>query len=160
MTSSTSYHAARRFGQKEGQIFTADLIIGLFIATVAFLALTLYTTGKAAPMRDDSERVSTLMTPGVPVDWNLTTVIIPGFLTNDRFDPVKINAFASLTLAQQHTLLGIRSNHRIRFYQGNTTLPLCSACGVDPVNASDILPIRRYGIWNGSIVTMEVLLYR
>ena len=142
------------------QIFTLDLILGLVITTVAVLALSVYTLNHGAPLRDDAERVATLMTEGVPSNWTTANVNVPGFLTDDRFDSTKINAFAALNYTQQRSLLGIRANHTIRFYRGNTTLPLCSTCGSAITSTGNILPIRRYGLWNGTIVTMEVTLFR
>jgi hypothetical protein len=145
---------------KTAQVFTLDLILGLIIMTVAVLALTIYTTTAGAPLRADAERVSTLMTPGVPEDWNTTNVIIPGFLTAERFNESKIQWFANMTPAEQRRLLGISSNFHLRFRNTTNDLTICTTCGVAPVDVKEVLPIRRYGLFNGSIVIMEVLLYQ
>ena len=145
---------------RSAQVFTIDLILGLVIATLAVLALTIYTSTASAPLRADAERVSTLMTPGVPENWNFTNVVIPGFFTGDRFNESKIHGFASKTELEQRRLLGITSDFRIRFRNATNTLSYCSTCGADPVDPDEVLPIIRYGLLNSSIVSMEVLLYR
>lgn len=147
--------------KKTAQAFTLDLLLGVVIMTLALLALTVYTNARGAPFTEDAERINTLMTEGVPEDWNETTVVITGFLTDDRFNRTKIEAFASLAPETQRALLGIRANASIRFANASGAMPLCATCGALPnADSRDVLPLRRYGLLDGEIVRMEVTLYR
>lgn len=149
------------FRTTHAQVFTIDLIIGLVIMTLAIIGLTLYTTSKPAPLRADAEGVSVLMSEGAPSDWNLTNVTTPGFLTNGRLNTSKVSLFESLTYVEQQRLLAIRSDFRIRFRNATDTFSLCSTCGTEPPqDTSDILPIRRYVFYNGTLATMDVLVWR
>jgi hypothetical protein len=154
----SSLLAARR---RRGQIFTLDFLFGLFIMTLALLALLVYNPTKAAPFRDDIERVSVLMTEGEPVTWNATSVAVPGFLTDDRLNETKVLAFASLPLQTQRQLLGVQSHFAITIYHNNTVLSACASCGEPfPAEYDDLLVLRRYTLLNGSVARMEVTLWQ
>ena len=137
-----------------------DLTIGVLLMTLTLVSVALFLPDPQPPFVHDSQRVHVLMTEGVPSDWNTTSYIIPGFLSDDRFNQTKIAAFEALSIANQRSAVGISSNMTIRFYNGSTELSLCQTCGVTPANYSDALPIRRRALMGSDIILMEVVLYR
>lgn len=146
---------------KRGQMFTMDLILGLLIMIGALLALLVYTPSERAPFRDDLERMSVLMSEGVPANWTTASVSVPGFLSDGAFNETKITAFSNLTLAEQRSLLGVVTHMQIRFIVNSTSHSLCASCGESvPVSYEDLLVIRRYAVLNGTGATMEITLWR
>lgn len=143
----------------KGQLFTIDFILGLMITISAIVAVIVFVPTHAAPFTEDRERINTLMTEGVPADWNAANVIVPGFLTDGRFNRSKIDAFAALPLEDQQRLLGIRSEYTIRFSYNGTLLDLCLTCGTAPLDSGSIAVINRYAVLDGNVTTMEVLLF-
>lgn len=144
----------------KAQAFSLDFIFGLLITTATLTAVVLFLPENQPPFSGETERLAILMTEGIPVDWNETTVIIPGFLTDHRFNETKINAFASLSEHNQKKLLGIQSDFTITFTMNNTILPLCTSCGNATGTYHDILPLRRYSLLGSNITMMVVTLYR
>jgi hypothetical protein len=144
----------------KGQVFTLDLLIGLLITITALLSVVLFFPTPEPPFTTDAERMNVLMSEGVPEDWTVATLAVPGFLTDGRFNETKIAAFATLTDQEQRVAVGAQSNFTIRFYENGTQLSLCATCGVQPLTYKELLPIRRYGVLNSSIVYMEVRIYR
>ncbi len=139
-------------------MFTLDLIIALVIMTGAMLALLVYSPSGRAPFRDDMERIGVLMTEGSPRNWTNDTIAVPGFLSDDAFNETKLLAFGDLPLDRQRSLLGVRSYFHIQF-SGNAS-HLCQTCGeAIPATYDNLLVLRRYGVLNGSTVTMEVTLW-
>jgi hypothetical protein len=144
----------------KGQVLTIDLILGLLIITVTLLSVVLFLPVNEAPFVDDANRMLVLMSEGVPPDWNNTTVIIPGFLTDNRFNATKIEYFNNFTYDEQRALLNIRSDFNITFSQNNTTLAMCLSCGQQPLSYDELLPLRRYALMGSNITLMEVHLYQ
>lgn len=144
---------------KRAQTFAIDLTFGVLIMTGVLLSVVLYLPEQNPPFTHDQERMQVLMTEGVPSNWNSTNVIVPGFLSDGRFNQTKIDEFASLSLNSQKSLLSVSSSFTITFSQNGVLLPLCGTCGALPATYKNVLPIRRTGILNSSITTMEVLLY-
>jgi hypothetical protein len=143
-----------------GQVFTTDFIIGLLLTLAAVLSVVFLLPTDDVAFSDDGERIAVLMTEGVPANWNNTTVIVPGFLSNDRFNETKIAAFAALPEAKQKQLLGIRSDYSITFTMNGTVLPLCTTCGAVPASYKELLPMRRIALLGPNVTMMEVRLYQ
>ncbi len=138
-----------------------DLILGLMIMIAALLALLVYTPAERAPFRDDLERLSVLMSEGVPANWTNSTVSIPGLLSNSQFNETKIRAFDNFTIDEEREILGLVANAQIRFYVNGTLQSLCQTCGdAVPASYEDLFVLRRYAVLNGTVATMEVTLWR
>jgi hypothetical protein len=144
----------------KAQAFIMDLLFGMLITITALLSVVLFLPTPQAPFVHDAERMQVLMTEGVPANWTAATVIVPGFLTDNRFNTTKIAEFESMTSDEQRELLGIASDFSITFTTNGIDQGLCGACGETPATYSELLPVQRYGLLGSNITLMEVRLYR
>lgn len=144
---------------RKGQVFSIDFSLGMLITIAALISVVLFLPKNTQPFIMDAERISLLMTEGVPSDWNTTTLIVPGFLSNGRFNESKIAAFEALSVQAQKSLLGVQSDFSIRMRQNGTNISLCTSCGQVPASYQQLLTIERHALLGSNVTTMEVRLY-
>lgn len=118
---------------KKGQIFTIDYIIGLAIFLfLLIISVNILITFKPynefdSIYRDNTYLSETLMTAGAPEDWNVTSVILPGLMNNNRLNLTKLNLFDSIDYETQKELMH-QSTEFIFFFEYNNTILNITKC--------------------------------
>lgn len=156
---------------KRGQAWYADFMVGLMI----FVSVVgIYYTFQEAFSQDntglddliaDSKQISTmLMTPGYPDPWTNLTVERIG-LTNGtpRIVLSKVQAFGALDYDESRTLFNTPYQYAVYFRQGvqNVTLPNGQTfIGRQPANATDVVTVLRFVIYDSVLTQMEVRVWR
>lgn len=103
---------------------------------------------------------SILRTPGVPADWNESTVKVIGLVNDENIlADSKVRSFTNMSYSTARSLLGV---YPYDFYfeikdvngtvYGNTTFPVSS-------DASIVVPAERYAMYNGRIVKVKFVMW-
>ena len=102
----------------------------------------------------DSFQVSEIFfNEGSPKNWTNDTVEIIGLETNNRLDWNKIKKIENdISYQKSLVLMGLN-------YDYNLTIDNWSF-GKNPINASTIIKTNRIGILNGSLVSIQILVFK
>jgi hypothetical protein len=149
----------------KAQLLTTDFILGFLLMIIVLSTVVVFLPSNKAPFEQDVRRLDVLLTEGVPSQWNSSTVQAVGFLSAGRLNESKVRNFSALPLSKQRQLLNLQSSFSLKFYNGSQELlvnglPLCSNCTNIPATYTDVYPLRRVIVYDGSIVLMEVVLYQ
>ncbi len=148
----------------------------------------IYTNENLRDIQRESEFVSQyLLSEGFPSDWNNDTIIRPGLTTSNRLNYTKLKNLYDLNYDKAKYSLGIRSNFFIYFsnatgniplfYMINDTLTESEGCGYghplvskqytteciigfDSLRYADMTKVSRITNFNGSIIQMNVIIWR
>lgn len=148
----------------------------------------IYTNENLRDIQRESEFVSQyLLSGGFPSDWNNDTVIRIGLTTDNRLNHTKLKNLYNLNYDNTKYLLGIRSNFFIYFSNATGNIPLfyiisdnlteVEGCGYghpsvskqytteciigfDSLRYNDMTKISRITNFNGSIIQMNVVIWR
>lgn len=118
----------------KGQAITLDFVTGLFIIiTALIITTTIFITNQKNSTFDETRRATItatelLMSEGYPEDWNETTIIKLGLLTNNKLNQTKLEQASNLDYEDLKTALHTKKN--LYFYLKNkTTIQNITACG-------------------------------
>lgn len=142
---------------RQAQSFTIDFAFAVLIMTAALLTLVTVHPWSRTERDENPGRVEVLLSQGVPSDWNETTVVVAGILTGSELNQTKIDLFASFTDDERSRFLGLTRPAAFRINYNNSVL--CASCGAVPMDADQLIVIRRFAILNGSLARVEVSLY-
>ena len=142
---------------RHAQAFTIDFAFAVLIMTAALLTLVTVQPWTTTERDENPARVEVLMSQGAPLDWNETTVIVAGILTGSELNQTKIDVFTSFTDAERARFLGLTRPAAFRIYHNGSTL--CALCGSVPLDADQLIVVRRFAILNGSLARIEVSIY-
>lgn len=145
-----------------GQISSTDFVIGFLIFILAIFTFFSYSTIQREQNRmiDLTSLTEALLTEGYPAEWNASTVLRIGLLTDGAIDPEKWNEMhAMMTSEDLSAILGAPytfwmsiepSDLEIITNHHNTTLP----------DFDDIATVRRFErivAYNATIARLEVI---
>lgn len=131
---------------KKGQTSTSDFTISLVIFLVALgIGMSLLIGNQVNTSYDVQQRQlmhasGLLLSSGVPFDWNVTTVISPGLMSDDRINLSKLERFNSLDYSSKRGLLQL-SDDFVFFFRGKSgVVNVSGTCyfGVDLVDPCDL----------------------
>jgi len=119
--------------------------------------------------RQTSQLSSSLVSSGHPVDWNASSVIIPGIADNNRINSTKLNRFDNLNYGKGKVLLHT-TNEYIFYFKNKTSIINYSKCvrgynistnnNCEPdftnVSVSNLVKFERLVILNSTLVSMVV----
>ena len=148
----------------------------------------IYTNENLRDIQQESEFVSQyLLSEGFPTDWNNDTVIRLGLITDNRINETKLQKLYLLEYEKAKYSLGIRSNFFLYFSNATGNIPLfhiinnsineSNGCGyghasvykqynngciisLESLKYSDMTKISRITNFNGSIVQLNLLIWR
>lgn len=163
---------------KRAQVSTIDFIAGfLMVVTALLLAsnliFTLQEKSSFSSLQDVATAVSEdLMSEGYPADWNATSVIKLGLLSNNTLSPVKIQDLSSLSYDDIRASLGTPYDVYWYFHNASGVVNV-SACGygnpsvvVDALSCEpsfsasrNLVHLQRILVYNNSLITMEVVVW-
>ncbi len=156
---------------RRGQLWSLDMALSLMIffsAMISLLAawnyISLDTVGtqelKELQLKSMTLSDSLIRTPGIPADWNESTVQVIGLAYDDNMlDAGKVDEFVNMSYSKAKSLL---STHPYEFYfevkDINGTLYRNSSLAIDSFSTM-IVPAERYAVYNGRIVKVLFALW-
>lgn len=163
-------------------IFTAAVVLS--VKSI----FNIYTNENLRDIQRESEFVSQyLLSEGYPSDWDSGSLIRVGLTTNNRLNDSKLNNLYNLDYNMARDALGLRSNFFIYFSNSSGVFPLFNhintnisesdGCGygyhgvmtpynltceidIDSIKYTDMIKISRITNYNGSIVQLNILIWR
>jgi len=163
------------------------LFISVVLMSVKLIS-GIYSNDALRTLQRESEFVSQyLLSEGYPSDWSNATLIRLGLTTNKSLDAAKLQNLYSLDYLKARDSLGIRSNYFIYFSNSSGNIPLfyiinnsiseADGCGygytgvikqysnqceinISQLKYSDMAKIKRITTFNGSIIQMNLLIWR
>jgi hypothetical protein len=156
--------------QFKGQIFSTDFLIAstVFVLTLSILFVYWeYTsnrideTNKVNDLIDKAYLVSEIwFREGIPKYWNASNVIDIGLSNDYRFNRTKMDSLNDPILGYKNVtkLIGV-GIYDYNFTVYNTTKNIVYTFGQVPSNPNNLVKIKRVGILDGNIVTVEVMVW-
>lgn len=163
-------------------IFTAAIILS--VKSI----YNIYANDNFKDITAESEFVSqSLLSEGFPLNWDKDTVIRIGLVTDKKINESKLRSLYDLEYSSARELFGIRSNFFIYFSNASGIIPLfyyvnenisqADGCGyghsdvvkqfitecsinINSVTRNDMIKIDRIVNYNGSILMMNVYIWR
>ncbi len=118
---------------KKAQLWTTDFILG----TTLFIIIVLTAVQIIHSIEIDREFEETkiearhigdvFLTQGNPANWNESTVVIPGLITNGGLDESKLSSFSNINYNQQQRLLLLQSDF-LFFFRSEEEIINISQC--------------------------------
>ncbi|MBX4196282.1 hypothetical protein KW805_01715 [Candidatus Pacearchaeota archaeon] len=156
---------------KKAQAWGMDLMIAGIIFITAIIALYLYSLNYSnegeeilKELQSDGETMaSLLLSEGAPVDWNITSVIVPGISSANKINDTKLGYLYTLSVnnyTRTQLMLNTKYNYFIFFstpmvIQGNTV----SGIGMNTSSPSNLITITHYTSYQNKLATMYVQLW-
>lgn len=163
------------------------LFISVILMSVKLIS-GIYSNDAIRTLQRESEFVSQyLLSEGYPNDWSNDTLIRVGLTTNNGLDDTKLLNLYSLDYLKARDSLGIRSNYFMYFSNSsgniplfhilNNSIPESDGCGygyygvikqystqceinITQLKYDDMVKISRITTFNGSIIQMNLLIWR
>ena len=153
----------------KGQIFSFDFLLASSIFLLSIGLLFLYWTYtniqieetiQLNEMVDNVYKASEVWyREGVPSYWNSNNVIDLGLVNNHRFNHSKMNSIKTeIGYDKTKVMIGLSGydyNFTVRDTDNNTVFSF----GMNPSNPTNLVKMDRIGIYNASIVTLEVMVW-
>lgn len=155
----------------KGQTFSMDFIIActVFILAVAILLVYWrYTSNKISEtnlINDMTEKAYIIseiwFREGIPKYWDSSNVIDIGLSNDHRFNKTKMDSLNDPLLGYRNISGMIDATpYNYNFTVINSTKNSVYSFGLNPMNQNDLIKIKRVGILNGNIVTVEVMVWQ
>jgi len=161
----------------KAQIWSTDFVMSAVIFLLA-LGLILFAwnyTSTSISQRNElgsAENIAMMVsdalirTPGIPENWNSSTVISPGLASRENvLDSTKVDAFINMSYEYTKTLLGLERYHFcFRLLDPNGSLMQNEhgqnlTIGQHPENSQLVIPVQRYVLYNGKPAKMDFILW-
>ena len=150
----------------KGQALSFDFLVS---AAIFILILTILLTqvGNSAKelseIREKNELIKEayklseiFFNKGYPENWNSTNVKIIGLQKDNRIDWNKLKSLEKIGYQKSLILLGLKNDYNITIF--NDTTPIYSF-GKNTEKTSSIIKVDRISILNGSIVSIQILVF-
>lgn len=155
---------------RSAQVWYVEFIIAIVIvlaATTIFVTtIDIRPSGNqgVGNLQAEALRVSEqLLTSGQPSDWTAGDVVVPGILTDSwRIDDDSLAELYNMDPDQLRTVLGMRWPFRITMLTNGTIKDVAgsSHVGYDPSSTPTLVSVNRYVVYDGSISTLRVEVWR
>ena len=157
--------------QSKGQMFSTDFIIACTVFVLAIAILLVYwryTSNKISETKlinDMIEKTYSIseiwFRDGIPKYWDASNVIDIGLSNNHRFNRTKMDSLNDPLLGYKNVtkLIGAEV-YEYNFTVYNTTKNVVYTFGQNPSNPDNLVKIKRVGILNGKIVTVDVMVWK
>lgn len=144
----------------KAQSTTLDLIIALaLLAIVAPVFITLILEERGAPATASLafSLSESIMNPYPVIGMNDTSVIVPGFVVDNRYDPDLFNNFTALDPAVFRQTSGITVPYFINISNSTGSI---QTVGLLPIDADALSAVTRYAAFEGEIIRIEVMVWQ
>ncbi|MGM5485252.1 MAG: hypothetical protein ACQEP1_05270 [Nanobdellota archaeon] len=146
---------------KRAQSWYIDYTLSLALFIIAVLLFLYYMPeGNTDNTPADSGILSdTLMTEGIPEDWNTTNLTTPGLITDNKLDRNKLDMLRDLGYNESRAYLPISSDYLIYFENGLEGLGKINRSELSSLEADNIVHVRRMVPYQGRIIKMHVVVW-
>ena len=156
--------------RSKGQTFSTDFIIActVFILAVAILLVYWrYTSNKISEtnlINDMTEKAYLIseicFRDGIPKYWSASNVIDIGLSNDHRLNKTKMDSLNDLLLGYKNVSRKIGAEiYDYNFTVINSTKDVVYTFGLDPTDPDNLIKVKRVGILDGDIVTVEVMVW-
>ena len=161
---------------KKAQVWSIDFVVGLslfsllIVVTTYFLINSNQDNSFEIMHREASYLSNTIISSGTPDEWNETTVIVPGILSDGRLDFEKLAFLNSLSYETLKSLYSVRADFAFFFRNKTDYFEVGDQCSygynlpsidcipdLSALNYDDLVVINRFIPINNSI--KNVVLY-
>ena len=153
----------------KGQIFSFDFLLAssIFLLSMGILFVYwTYTNRQIEETMQLNEMIDNVYKAseawyreGVPSCWNSNNVVDLGLENNHRFNHSKMNSMKTeIGYGKTKMMIGLSGydyNFTVRDTDNNTVFSF----GINPSNPTNLVKMNRIGIYNASIVTLEVMVW-
>jgi hypothetical protein len=167
-------------GSERGQVSSLDFVLGavLFLVVVPFYffardGLVAYSSFESEGAAFKAFRASSWLVEesGVPVDWNASTVVVPGLASEKNVvDAGKLSSFLSLDYENATRLLGLGGynfSFALRYASGSPVLVVLAngsvvpaVFGVGSAGAVFVAPVKRVVVYGGQPAVLTLVVSR
>jgi len=153
----------------KGQIFSFDFLLAssIFLLTMGILFvywtytnIQIQETIGMNEMIDKAYKATEVwFREGIPTYWNSSNVIDLGLENNHRFNQTKMGTMKTeIGYDKTKVMVGLSGyDYNFTVYDMNNDTVFSS--GLNPSNPTNLLKIKRIGIYEDSIVTLEVMVW-
>lgn len=153
----------------KGQVFSFDFLLAssIFLLTVGilftywvYINIQIEETRVINDMVERAYKSSDVwFREGIPTHWNSANVIELGLENDHKLNQTKMNITKiEIGYERTRTMIGLGEyEYNITIY--NTTNDTVFSLGLNPSDPLNLLKIKRIGIYDGSIVTLEVMVW-
>jgi len=153
----------------KGQVFSFDFLLAssIFLLTVGILiTYWVYTNIQIEETREINEMIyksykasDVWFREGMPIYWNSDNVIELGLENNHRFNETKMNMTKiEIGYDRTKTMIGL-DGYEYNFTVYNMTNDTVFSFGFPLSNPQNLVKIKRFGIYEGSIVSLEIMVW-
>lgn len=153
----------------KGQIFSFDFLLAssIFLLTIGILfvywtytSIQIEETIGMNEMIDKAYKASEIwFREGIPTYWDSNNVIDLGLENNHRFNQTKMNTMKTeIGYDKTKVMVGL-SGYDYNFTVSDTNNNTVFSFGLNPSNPINLVKINRIGIYDGSIVILEALVW-
>lgn len=156
--------------QPKGQIFSTDFLIACTVFVLALSILFVYwnytsnridETNKVNDMIEKAYLISDVwFRDGIPEYWNASNVVDIGLSNDYRFNRTKMDSLNDPMLGYKNVtkLIGVEI-YDYNFTVYNMTKNVVYTFGQFPSNPTNLVKIKRVGILDGKIVTVDIMVW-
>lgn len=153
----------------KGQVFSFDFLLAssIFLLTIGILFVYwTYTNIEIEETREINEMVykaykssEIWFREGIPSNWDSTNVIDLGLETDHRFNQTKMNTMKTeIGYDKTKIMIGLSGyDYNFTLYDANNNTVF--SFGLNPSDPPSLIKIKRVGIYDSSIVTLEVMVW-
>jgi hypothetical protein len=162
---------------KKAQAWGIDLMIAVVMFSMGIVTFYLYTINNPAESKEAMEFLftdgkiigDTILSEGVPADWNSLDVIKIGVLTDNKIDSAKLQQFYDLAQTNySHTkkLFGTSYDYYFTLDKNFTTIGQnidgIGKPGFDKnnINARDLIKITRFSVYQDEPTAVYLYIFR
>lgn len=151
----------------KSQVFGFDLMMATILFLVGITAIYVYAINfpEAGETLDslfyEGNLISSLiLSEGLPSNWSLADVEIPGILSNKKINQTKLDAFYNTSYADLKKLLGTKNEFYFNFTGMEITgLGLIAGIGNYNGNPENLIRIERFTIYKNKPVKFTLLIW-
>jgi len=152
----------------KAQVFSFDFLIASSIFLLAIGVIYIYWIYSNIQI-EETKRINDIIDKtyfasqvwfreGTPPGWNSTNIIDLGLENNHRFNQTKMDIMkTSLGYEKTKNLVGL-GGYQYNFTVYDTTNAVFSF-GQNPSNPKNLVKVKRIGVLNGSLVTVEIMVW-
>lgn len=152
--------------KKRGQAWSFDLLIAGILFMGGIVAFYLYARSGPADaeatityLKDAGEAISlSLMSEGLPEDWDGVNVVKIGLLTESKIDEDKLTRFTTLASSdyeRTQQLFGTTAH----YYVNLSDTPEVQGIGREPLNYSNLFRVTRFSVYKNTPVTLQIYVW-
>lgn len=159
---------------KKGQVYTLDFMIALllFVLTILVSSKMIFNTTSSNGyqiLQLEAKAISeSLLSEGLPSDWDSTDVILPGIIDNGKLSDYKFKELIKLGYANVSSLINSRRPFYFYFANSSSMINVSITCGFGAINSTcqppsinsnNLVRLDRLVAYNEKAIRMVVLVW-